>query len=143
MLAVLGYRDQARGPVGWDEKWLRAGTQYAVPPLQLSPVDGEVGLVDQLVGVGAVLRIAGDADRDGYANRLAGGLDVECPLRDGAPDPLGYLHRLLGRCLRQKDRELLTAEPGRHVVVPELGAEHVGDALQHGVPGEMAGRGVE
>src|SRR5436305_1286285 len=81
----------------------------AVSPLQLRPVDGEVGLVDQLVRIRAVLRIPGNADRHCRADGLARGLDVESPLRDRTPDALGDLHRLLRRCLRQEDRELLAA----------------------------------
>ena len=115
-----GHRDQPRGPVGRDEQRLRARAEDAVAPLELRAVDGEVGLVDQLVRVRAVLRIAGDADRDRRADRLARRLDVERPLRDGAADALRDLHRLLRRRLRQEDRELLAAEARRHVVVAEL-----------------------
>ena len=94
--------------------------------------------MDQLVGVGAVLRKAGDADRDGRADRLARGLDVERAGRDGAADPLGDLEGLVRRRLRQEDRELFAAEAGRHVVVAQLGAEDFGDPLQHRVAREVA-----
>ena len=73
--------------------------------------------MDQLVRIGAVAREAGDADRDRGADRLAGRLDVDARRCDLAPDPLGDLEGLLGRSLGQQDRELLAAEPGRHVVV--------------------------
>src|SRR5437764_1004494 len=72
VVAVVGHGDQPRGAVGGNEERLRARAEHAIPALQLGAVDGEVGLVDQLVRVGAVLRIAGDADRDGRADRLAG-----------------------------------------------------------------------
>ena len=94
--------------------------------------------MDQLVRIGAVLREAGDADRDGRADRLARGLDVERALGDRAADPLRDLECLLGRRLRQEDRELLAAEARRHVVVAELGAEDLCDPLQHGVACEVA-----
>ena len=103
-----------------EQQRLGARAEDAVAALQLGAVDGEVGLVDQLVRVGAVLRVAGDADRDRGADRLARGLDLERALGDGAADPLGDLQRLLRRRLREQDRELLAAEARRHVVVAEL-----------------------
>ena len=124
--------------VGRHQQRLGAGAEDAVAPLQLRPVDGEIGLMDERVRVLRVLREAGDADRDGGADRLARRLDVEQLLGDRAADPLRDLHRLLGRRLRQQDRELLAAEAGRHVVVAQLGAEDLGDPLQHRVAGEMA-----
>jgi hypothetical protein len=99
--------------------------------------------VDQLVGVGAVLRVAGDADRDRGVDRLTRRLDVEALLRHGLADPLGNLERLLRRRLREQDRELLAAEAGGHVVVAQLRAEDLGDALQHRVAGEVAVRVVD
>ena len=70
-----------------------------------------------------VARERGDADRDGRADRLARGLDVERALGDRAADPLGDLERLLERRLGQEDAELLAAEAGGDVVVAELRAE--------------------
>ena len=70
-----------------------------------------------------------------------GSLDVSTSnvaLGDGAPDALGDLERLLRRRLGQEDAELLAAEARRHVVVAQLGAEDLGDALQHRVAGEVA-----
>ena len=107
-------------------------------PWSLRAVDGEVGLVDELVRVDAVLREPGDAERHGRADRLGRGLDLELALGDGAADPLRDLHRLLGRRLRQEDRELLAAEPRRHVVVAQLLAEDLRDALEDRVAGEVA-----
>src|SRR5919197_449625 len=57
---------------------------------------------------------------------------------DRAADALRDLERLLGRRLREEDAELLAAEAGRHVVVAELGAEDLRDALEEGVAGQMA-----
>ena len=143
MVALLRHRDQSRGAVGGHEQRLGARAEDAVPPLQLGAVDGEVGLVDQLVRVRAVLRIAGDADRDGCADRLAGRLDVERALRNGPANAFRDLHRLLRRCLRQQDRELLAAEARGHVVVAQLRAEHLGDPFQDRVAGKMAVRVVD
>ena len=92
----------------------------------------------ELVRVVAVARERGDAHRDGGADRLARGLDLEEARRDRAADPVGDLERLLRRRLRQEDRELLAAEARRHVVVAQLLAEDLGDAAQDGVAGEVA-----
>ena len=133
MVAVLGHRDERGTAVGRKQERLRAGAEHAVSALELGAIDREVGLVDESVRVPAVLRIARDADRDGGPDRLAGRLHVEGARRDGAPDPLGDLERLLGRRLRQQDRELFAAEARRHVVVAQLGPEHLCDALEHRV----------
>ena len=45
--------------------------------------------------------------------------------------------RLLGRRLRQQERELLSAEAGGDVGVPEVQLEDAGDPAQDGVPGEV------
>ena len=138
VLAVLGHRDEPSASLGGHEQRLGARVEDAVAALELRAVDGEVGLVDELVRVRAVAREPGDADRDGRADRLARRLDVEQPRRRRPADPLGDLDRLLGRRLRQQDRELLAAEAGRNVVVAELRAEDLRDPLQDGVAGEMA-----
>ena len=138
VFAFLGHGDETLCPVSGHQERLRAGAEDAVAALELRPVDGEVGLVDERVRILRVLRVAGDADRDGGANRVARRLDVVELVCDRTADPLGDLHRLLGRCLRQEDRELLAAETGRNVVLAQLGAEDLGDALQDGVAGEMA-----
>ena len=95
--------------------------------------------MDQLVGVGAVPREAGDADRDRRPDRLARGLDVEARAPATARRMRSAISkRLLRRRLRQQDRELLAAEARRDVVVAQLRAEDLGDALQDGVAGEVA-----
>ena len=119
---VLG-RDggEARGDLRLrDKQRLGADAEHAVAALELRAVDGEVGLVDQLVGAVSVHRVAGDADRDRRADRLARRLDLEARGGDGGADPLGDLQRLLRRRLRQEDRELLAAEAGGDVVVAKL-----------------------
>ena len=138
VFAFLGHGDETLGPVSGHQERLRAGAEDAVAALELRAVDGEVGLMDERVRILRVLRVAGDADRDGGADRVARRLDVVELVCDRTADPLGDLHRLLGRRLRQEDRELLAAEAGRNVVLPQLGAEDLGDALQDGVAGEMA-----
>ena len=69
---------------------------------------------------------------------LARRLDLEAACRERTTDPVGDLERLRGGRLGEEDRELLAAEAGGDVVVPELLAEDVGDAAQHRVACEMA-----
>ena len=133
VVAGLRHRGQAGLAVVRHSQRLGGGVEHAVPALELRAVDGEVGLVDQLVRVVAVTRIRGDADRDRRADRLARGLDVEGALGDLLADALRDLERLLRARLREEDAELLAAEARRDVVVAQLRAEDLRDALQHGV----------
>ena len=94
--------------------------------------------MDQLVRIDAVLRERRDAERHRCADRLGRGLHLELALGDGAADALRDLHCLLGRSLRQEDRELLASEPRRHVVVAQLLTEDLGDSLEDRVAGEVA-----
>ena len=130
VVARLGHRCKAGLAVVRHSQRLGGGVEHAVPALELRAVDGEVGLVDQLVGVVPVTRIRGDADRDRRADRLARGLDVEGALGDLLADALRDLERLLGARLGEKDAELLSAEARRDVVVAQMRAEDVGDALR-------------
>ena len=121
VLAVLAApRRAGRCAPPASEQRLGARAEDAVAALELRAVDGEVGLVDQLVRVGAVLREP--ATPIETVARI-GSLEVSTSnvaLGDGAADPLGDLERLLGRRLGQEDRELLAAEAGRDVVVAQL-----------------------
>ena len=135
---LVGDRRESERSVGRQEDGLGAGLEHAVSPLELRAVDGEVGLVDELVGVGAVGGAAGHAERDRGADGLARGLDLEPLLGDGAADSLGDLECLLRRRLRQDDGELLAAEARRNVGVAELALEDARDAVQNGVAGEVA-----
>jgi len=65
MVSVLGHGDQARCAIRGHEQRLGARTEDTVTSLQLRAVDGEIGLVDELVRIGAVLREASDSDRNG------------------------------------------------------------------------------
>ena len=138
VLAVLPDGPELRAALLREEQRLGAGAEDAVAALELRAVDGEVGLVDELVRVGAVLRERGDADGHRRPDGLGRGLDLELALRHGAADPLGDLERLVRRRLRKEDRELLAAEAGRDVVVAQLRAEDLRDSLQHGVAGKVS-----
>ncbi len=120
VLAVLDDRAQLRARSAASSSGSVLAPRTRLRPWSFAAVDGEVGLVDQLVRVEAVLREARDADRHGRADRLGRRLDLELALGDRAADPLRDLERLLRRGLRQENRELLAAEARRHVVVPEL-----------------------
>ena len=97
VVAVLRNRDEPALALLRHQQRLGARVEHAVAALELGAVDGEVGLVDQLVRVGSVARERGDADRDRRADRLARGLDVEGASGDRAPDPLGDLEGLFRR----------------------------------------------
>ncbi len=134
---------EASPPFSRGEQGLGARVEDAVSPLALRAIDGEIRLVDERVDVHPILRVRGHAARDRRADRLARRLDLVHGRRNGAPDPLGDLERLLALRLGQQDGELLAAEARGHVVVAELRAEDVGDAAQHGVPCEVAVRVVD
>ena len=138
MFAILDDGAQLRAALRREQERLGARTDHAVATLELAAIHGEVGLVDQLVRIEAVLREAGDPKRHRRADGLGGRLDLELALCNLAPDPLRNLHRLLRRGLRQQDRELLTAEARRHVVMPQLFVEDLGDPLEDSVAGEVA-----
>ncbi len=138
VVALLRDRDERNAAVGGHQERLGARAEDAVASLQLGAVHSEIRLVDERVRILCVLREAGDTDRDGRADRLARGLDVEQSLGDRAPDPLRDLERLLGRRLRQQNREFLAAEACGHVVVAQLGAEDLRDALQHRISRQVA-----
>ncbi len=138
VLSVLPDCPELRAALLREEQRLGAGAEDAVAALELRAVDGEVGLVDELVRVGAVLRERGDADGHRRPDGLGRGLDLELALRHGAADPLGDLECLVGRRLGKQDRELLAAEAGRDVVVAQLRAEDLRDPLQHRVAGKVS-----
>ena len=91
VLGDLGGDFEVTGERGCEHGCLGARGLYTVATLQLGSVDGQVGLVDERVLVGAVAWEGGDPDRNGDVDRLARGRDVDRALGDGAPDPLGDL----------------------------------------------------
>src|SRR5919202_4962788 len=69
-------RDVSAGDAGGGGGGLELGRgdavgDDAVAPLVLGAVEGRVGQLDQLDGVARVVRVGGDADADGHAQRLA------------------------------------------------------------------------
>ena len=117
---ALGHRDQTRRPLAAQQQRLGARAEDAVATLKLGSVNSQVGVVNELARIAAVVREAGDADRDRHPDRLARGLDLDRPRRDCAPDAFGDLERLVVRRLREEDRELLSPEARGQVVVAEL-----------------------
>ena len=143
VVARLRDRHQPRLAVARDRQRLGARVEHAVSALELRAVDGEVRLVDELV---RVLAVAWDRRRR-RSRPSRGSAGSRSRRRRRAPrpraDPLGDLQRLLRARLGKQDAELLAAEPRRDVVVAQLRAEDLGDALEHGVAGEMAVRVVD
>ena len=71
--------------LGMPEQELVRRVEDAVTTLELRAIDGQVGLVDELVRLLPVARVRRDPDRDGGADRLARRLHLEEP----SPQPLG------------------------------------------------------
>jgi hypothetical protein len=139
VVPLLRNGSEARGALGrGEEEWLGARPLDAVSALQLGAVDGEVGLVDELVRVDAVLGEARHAEGDGRADGLARRLHLEAAVGHRAPNPLGDLEGDVRGRLREEDGKLLAAETCRDVVVAQLRAEDVGDPLQYRVAREVA-----
>src|SRR5205823_10562199 len=109
---------------------LRARVEDTVSALQLRPVDGEVGLMDQLVRVCGIPRERGDADRDGCVDRLARSLDVDRRGGDCAPDAFCDLEGLLGVPARDGTRRWLTAGTGRGFVMGQAPPAGLGEGLE-------------
>ena len=122
---------------------LGARAQDAVPALELGAVDGEVGLVDELVRVRSVSGKRCDAEGHRGSDRLARRLDREPFLGDRPANPLGDRESLLWRRLREDDRELLPAEPRRDVRMSQVPLEDGGDPVQDGVAGKVPVRVVD
>ena len=55
----------------------------------------------------------------------------------GVQQPLGDLDRILGMRHVEQDRELVAAEPGREVGVPDIACDPFGDPDQHRIAGAM------
>ena len=94
--------------------------EHPVAALELGAVHREVGLVDELVRVGAVLR---EARRHPSRPSRGSARSTSRP-RTGARRPRGGCVRRsrtpARAASREQDRELLAAEPCRHVVVAQL-----------------------
>ena len=128
---------------GLREQRLVRGVEDAVAPLDLRAVDGEVGLVDELVRVAAVAR---ERRTPSETVTWIGSLEVSTSNSCSATARRmrsAISQRGLRLGLRQQDRELLAAEARRHVVVAQLLAEDPRDAGQDGVAGEVAVRVVD
>src|SRR6266508_1729188 len=113
VILVLGHRAEARLAVDWNRQRLRGGVENSVPALKLGAVDGEVGLVDELVRILTVARVGRDSDRDRRPYRLARRLHFEGPGRDSPSDAPSDPEPLLSTRCRKQDAELLAAEACR------------------------------
>jgi hypothetical protein len=103
-------------------------------PVLLGPVEGHVGLVEQLAG--PLLRPEGDPDAGRHGQPPAGDQDG---LADGVPDPPGDLLCILGPGHPVgHDDELVAPEPGHRVTRSDDPAEAVGHRHQQLVAGGVA-----
>ena len=79
-------------------------------------------------------------DPDGHGDRAR---EVANCVRTEQPQALGDRQRPRLAGAREHERELLAAEPRRHVALARCGPQHVGEAPQHLVAGVVAERVVD
>ena len=113
----------------------------SVAALGLGPVQRDVGIAEQLVGVDVRIGRHGDADAGADAHLMA--VDIE-RRPDGFEDALGECAGV-GRTPRHglQDGELVAAEAGHRVEVAGAGEQARADGLQQGVAGRVAERVVD
>ena len=113
----------------------------ATAPGRLGPIEGDVGVADQLFRRMAVVRVHGDTQAAGdvHLPAIEIGMEARAPPRSATPSPVR--RRLLQALLHQ--RELVAAEPGPSVAGAGDGLEAVGDLAQQRVAGQMAERVVD
>src|SRR5262245_19719087 len=93
---------------------------HAVPSFRLRAVEGEIGLVDELVRVAGMGRKGGDADRERGRSRMVGSAPLEAAPLDSGANPLRDSERVVELRLGKDDGKLFAAEPGRDVERAEL-----------------------
>ena len=100
-------------------------------PAGLRLVHGQVGVLEQLDRVLAVLGRQGDAHAG--RDRLGARPEPEGTAEAG-PQPLGDLRRPVGVGTGQEDGELVAADPGHHVVAPDRLPQPRGHQAEQLVP---------
>ena len=114
------------------------GTEHAPGVLAraLGLVHGDVGPCDQIVGVGRMGGIVGNAEAGGEPQVLA--FEAEGNLGDGAHHALGQGFGFVVLHIGQEDGEFVAAQARQHLVAPHQRADLAGDANQQGVAGTVA-----
>src|SRR5690606_30974100 len=117
---------------------LHVGAEIAAfaAPLRLGLIEGEVGLLDEVVDALAVDRAEGAADRHADAD-----LDLvdDIGLRDRLDQPAGEILDLLAAlAVADDDREFVAAHASDMADVADFPDQPLGDALQHRVALGMA-----
>ena len=102
----------------------------------LGLVHGGVGVGDQILGSGGMVRIDRHAEAAGQPQAVA--LEAERYAADGAHDALGERFRLLVGDVGSEDRELVAAQPREQLVAAHLGRHFAGHPDQQGVAGAVA-----
>ena len=110
----------------------------AVAPEALGGVERAVGGAHELGRVARLGAAAGDPD--GHGHRAREGRELAAHEQ---PQVLRHGERARLAGAREHERELLAAEPRRHVAVAAGGAQHVGEAPQHVVARVVAERVVD
>ena len=102
----------------------------------LRPVEGDLGVAEQLARVGLADHADGDADAG--ADEALPAVEVE-RLAQGRLDPVGDPTGL-GDVLDpvEQDGELVAGEPGHGVARPQAGLQPAGDRLEETVAGRVA-----
>ena len=120
---------------------LAGGVDLDGPLGRLRDVERDVGAAQQLVGGGAVVREAGEADAGADVEQDP--VDLERLLERG-DQPLGdHAAALRAAGAGRQHGELVAAEAGEQVVAPERGAHAVGHVAEEAVAVGMAERVVD
>jgi len=133
-----GLAEVAFEVAAFGHRLVHGGFEHAVgvPPLQLRPVEGEVGALEHLLAALAVLRHQGDADAEADLHPLLAEGDRRVHGKDEAPRQI--LDGGEVASLGHQHGELVAAQAGHHILRVHLHPDAVGDGAQHRIPREVA-----
>src|SRR6266571_274767 len=109
----------------------------AVPAARLGLVHRLLGALHQAVRGRRVLRVLGDADRDGHRDRASVDVPAQEVALDLLADPLRHQKRPHPLGLGEDQAELLAGQARPHVDVPDPVLEEDGDLAQQDVPHQV------
>ena len=113
------------------------GAHDAVTPSDLGLVDGNIGLVYQLLLCRSVVGEACHAHADRGIDRQQASRHLIALGRDRLANPLGDLAALARSCLGQNKAELFAPKPPGDVILTNGLADDLADTSQDSVAGEM------
>ena len=140
---LVRHRSEAHLAAGRGERRLRAGVQDAVSALELGAVDGEIGLMDELV---RVVPSAGKAATPNETVALIGSLDVSTSNRSSATARRIRSAMAKASCGVVSGRMMANSSPPNRAGTSlwrRCRWKTVGDPVQHGVAGQMPVRVVD